>query len=473
MRILLLNDSFPPLIDGVANTVLNYASILTGMGAKVMVVTPSNPDAVDNYPFEVLRYKSMNTTKLVGYRAGFPFDAAALDRLKAFAPDIIHVHCPIISLMLARTLRKLTGAPVVFTYHTKFDIEIHKYINSSFLQEGAIHLLKDNISTCDEVWVVSRGAGENLRALGYNGPYRLMENGVDLPKAKAPQEIVESISQNYGIPSHLPVFLFVGRMQWYKGNRITLDALKEVRDAGYDFRMIFVGEGADLLEMQEYTAKLSLSDKVIFTGAIRDREVLQAFYTRADLFLFPSTFDTNGIVVREAAACSLGSVLIRESCAAEGISHMENGILIEENSAGMRDALIRLMESPTDFQRIGENAGNQIYVPWSQSVETAYERYRVIIQQADRGIYQPPENFSENFYEMFADFYNSMTKLRELQRDIITLRHDLHDKIEEHLDELPFHRLKNDIQNKMDGKIEGGPLIRKLRGRRKHNDPPQ
>ncbi|MBQ4623068.1 MAG: glycosyl transferase, partial [Clostridia bacterium] len=87
MKILLLNDSFPPLIDGVANVVLNYASILTGMGAEVMVVTPSNPDAVDDYPFEVVRYKSMDTTKLVGYRAGFPFDANALERLEAFQPD--------------------------------------------------------------------------------------------------------------------------------------------------------------------------------------------------------------------------------------------------------------------------------------------------------------------------------------------------------------------------------------------------
>ena len=465
MKILLLNDSFPPLIDGVANVVLNYASILTGMGAEVMVVTPSNPDAVDDYPFEVVRYKSMDTTKLVGYRAGFPFDANALERLEAFQPDIIHVHCPIISLMLARVLRQLTGAPIVFTYHTKFDIEVHKYINSRFLQDGAIHLLADNISSCDEVWAVSRGAGENLHSLGYNGPFYIMENGVDLPKARAREDAVSEINRTYEIPEGIPVFLFVGRMQWYKGNRITLDALRGVADAGHDYRMIFVGDGADLAEMKTYTDELSLSDKVIFTGAIRDREVLRAFYTRADLFLFPSTFDTNGIVVREAAACGLGSLLVRGSCSAEGITHLENGVLVEENPTSMRDALLDLMKKPGEFCRIGENAGNQIYIPWSKSVALAYERYWVICQHADRGECQTPENFSENFFEMFADFYTSMAKLRELHRDIITLRQEFRDRIEEHLEDHPLRRLKVDLQVRIDGQLEENPLIQIIRDR--------
>ncbi|MBR4865660.1 MAG: glycosyltransferase [Clostridia bacterium] len=463
MKILLLNDSFPPLIDGVANVVLNYASILTGMGANVMVVTPSNPDAADDYPFEVVRYKSMDTTKLVGYRTGFPFDAEALERLEAFQPDIIHVHCPIVSLMLARVLRQLTGAPIVFTYHTKFDIEVHKYISSRFLQDGAIHLLADNISCCDEIWAVSRGAAENLRSLGYTGPCRIMENGVDLPKARAPKEAAAEISHAYGIPEGIPVFLFVGRMQWYKGNRITLDALRGVTDAGYDYRMFFVGDGADLAEMKAYTDELSLSDKVIFTGAIRDREVLRAFYTRADLFLFPSTFDTNGIVVREAAACGLGSLLVRGSCAAEGITHLENGVLAEENPVSMRDALIELLKKPGEFRRIGENAGNQIYIPWSKSVALAYERYRIICQHADRGEYQPPENFSENFFEMYADFYTSMEKLRELQRDIITLRQEFRDMIEEHLEDHPLRRLKNDLQDRLEERVGVNPFILKIR----------
>lgn len=63
-------------------------------------------------------------------------------------------------------------------------------------------------------------------------------------------------------------------------------------------------------------------DKCIFVGPVYDRDILRAWNTRADLFLFPSTFDTNELVVSETAAC----VLIEGSCAAEGLTRKRHGI---------------------------------------------------------------------------------------------------------------------------------------------------
>ena len=85
--------------------------------------------------------------------------------------DIIHSHCPISSTLLARLLRERIDVPLVMTYHTKFDIDIANAIRSRILQEEAKRLLVQNIAACDEVWTVSRGAGENLRSLGYEGDY--------------------------------------------------------------------------------------------------------------------------------------------------------------------------------------------------------------------------------------------------------------------------------------------------------------
>ena len=88
MNICLLNDSFPPLIDGVANTVINYAENLTAHGDKVTVAVPQYPDVVDEYDYGVIRYPSFDTTKYVGYRTGYPFTGYALDAVKEFRPDI-------------------------------------------------------------------------------------------------------------------------------------------------------------------------------------------------------------------------------------------------------------------------------------------------------------------------------------------------------------------------------------------------
>ena len=77
MNVCLMNDSFPPVIDGVANAVINYANVISDGLGKAIVVTPEYPGAVDDYPFEVVRYRSMNITeKLCGYRAGYPFSSS-------------------------------------------------------------------------------------------------------------------------------------------------------------------------------------------------------------------------------------------------------------------------------------------------------------------------------------------------------------------------------------------------------------
>ena len=288
MKVTLLNDSFPPVIDGVANVVMNYAKILQEEKlADVMVATPAYPGAeYHSYPYWVVPYQSFDTTKIVkGYRAGNPLDVKEIVTMKEFAPDIIHSHCPVSSTLLARTLRFYTDAPLVFTYHTKFDIDIAKAVKSKLLQKEAIHALVSNIEACDEVWVVSRGAGENLRCLGYTGEYRVVSNGVDFAKGRVAPEKVAKVTDSYDLPEGIPVFLFVGRIVKYKGLPLILDALAKLSQDGVDFRMVFVGSGPDEKEMKEKAASLLKPEQYIFTGAVYDREQLRAWNTRADLFL--------------------------------------------------------------------------------------------------------------------------------------------------------------------------------------------
>ena len=141
LNVCLMNDSFPPTIDGVANAVLNYAQNITDAGERCAVVTPAYPDVKDDYRFPVVRYPSLNTTQLTGYRAGVPFAPETIVRLADMQFDLVHTHCPIASTVLARSLRDACPMPVVFTYHTKFDIDIANAIRSEKLQQVAVDLL--------------------------------------------------------------------------------------------------------------------------------------------------------------------------------------------------------------------------------------------------------------------------------------------------------------------------------------------
>ena len=420
LKVCLMNDSFPPAIDGVANAVTNYADIITREHGSAAVVTPYYPDADDSvYSYPVLRYPSLDTTKLVGYRAGVPFDPDLMEDLEKRGFDIIHSHCPITSTLLARGLREQINKPVVFTYHTKFDIDIANAVSSKLLQEEAAALLVANITACDEVWTVSRGAGENLRKLGYQGDYRVMPNGVDFPQGRVDESLIAEVTEGFDLPEGLPVFLFVGRMMWYKGIRIILDALKLLKEEGRDFRMVFVGAGGDKEEIVAYSHELGLDGTVLFSEPIRDRERIRAWYCRADLFLFPSTFDTNGLVVREAAACSLASVLVAGSCAAEDVDDGVSGFLIEENADSMAAKLRELLAAPEAMKRVGEGAQKNIYISWETAVAGAYERYGAVIENYRSGLYPRHETATDDFLHGMASLMDFRNHRREAQRQLM------------------------------------------------------
>ena len=323
--------------------------------------------------------------------------------------------------MIARILRGESGAPVIFTYHTKFDQDVARAVSFELLQKGSIKFLVSNISAADEVWVVSRGAGENLRSLGFEGEYRIVENGVDFEKGMKEEAFVRETVKGYDLPEGVPVYLFVGRIMAYKGLPLIIDALAQLKAAGQDFRMVFIGGGVDLETIKEKAVSAGLSDKVFFTGPVRDREVLRAWNTRADLFLFPSTYDTNGIVVREAAACGLASVLIKDSCAAEGVTDGRNGFLIDETPEAMCACLKRLGYDIATMRAAGQHAMDEIYISWEDSVRHAFDLYGEVIENKQRGIYeQRNRHLSDRLVDIVSGLERIDSAIRRLHGQAIS-----------------------------------------------------
>ena len=434
--ICLLNDSFPPVIDGVANAVVNYAKNLSGAGENPVVITPEYPGADDSsFPYPVFRYPALDLrNRTAGYMAGIPFAPDLLRRLDGKQVGLLHSHCPIVSNMLGRELRQVLDVPLVMTYHTKFDVDIANLIRSKALQEGSKRALLENINACDEVWAVSQGAAENLRALGYEGDCVIMYNGVDLPRGRVSQELIAEVTAGFDLPEDVPLYLFVGRIMWYKGLRITLDALAMLNASGKDFRMVFVGGGGDYDAVKAYAQELGLTDKCFFAGPQADREKLRAWYCRADLFLFPSTFDTNGLVVREAAACGLGAVLIKGSCAAEGITDDRNGLLIEETAQSMATCLEHLQKS--SMASIGQKAQQELYISWEEAVSAARERYQIVIEQYKSGKYIRHRKALEPMFKVNGELMEGLARLEERREALQKRLSDAVEESKEHLKDM-------------------------------------
>ena len=150
LNVCLLNDSFPPSIDGVANAVFNYASIIQDGLGNAVVATPHYPDVIDDYPFTVIRYPSLNVPGIGDYRIGLPIPHI-ISQLKKYNIDIIHCHCPYASGLASKELQNALKVPVVMTYHTKFDIDVANVTDSKLLQEASAKLIVSNVKVCDEV----------------------------------------------------------------------------------------------------------------------------------------------------------------------------------------------------------------------------------------------------------------------------------------------------------------------------------
>ena len=436
-KVLLLNDSFPPWIDGVANVVLNYARHIGNGYGKSAVVTTEYPGSDDSgYDFPVYRFPGLDLTQKKSIVAGIPISTKVLGQVRAENPDIMHCHCPMASFLFSRQLRPLLDVPFVMTDHTKYDIDIENVFKLKPVSAILIDLMVESIYACDEVWTVSRGAGESLKQLGYEGEYIVMPNGVDIPHEQADESAVNEACRQYDLPAGVPVFLFVGRMMWYKGIKIIIDAVSRLQHDGMDFRMVFVGGGSEYNSIRQYAEKSEASEKIIFTGSITDRDSLRAWYTRADLMLFPSNFDTNGLVVREAAACSLPAMLLEGSCAAEGVTDGRNGFLISESAEAMAARIKEIFcvsengaadgigglrggqTVPDELKRVGEAAGNELYISWSDAVGCACERYDTVIDNYKRGLYPKHKRFSDTMLGSMGILQNKLYFLSGLELEL-------------------------------------------------------
>jgi len=191
------------------------------------------------------------------------------------------------------------------------------------------------------VWIPQEAVEETLREYGYKGKVVVMNNGNDYKTETEPDLLMKISRLKLHIPEKELVFLYVGQLVWEKNLRLILEGLAQCNQP---FRMYFVGTGYAAEDMKTLASKLNISDKVFFTGMISDRNVLRDYYAAADLFLFPSLYDTWALVAREAAALNTPSVMVRGATAASQLTDNYNGFLVNNNPVSLAHKLNELSQ---------------------------------------------------------------------------------------------------------------------------------
>ena len=240
-------DSYSPVIDGVINVAKNYSYHLNKTEECVLIAPAAGKkdNYTDNESFKVIRCKSLSAPEK--YRLALPsFDAKFRKAVLAEKPDVIHIQTPFTLAEFALKYGKKHKIPVVLTLHTKYKIDFERALHGfKPLVWFMMKYIMRKFAKADSVWTVNDATAKVLRQYGFKGDIEVVHNGTDFVYPENAAELIAKVDELHNLKGQKNVFLFVGRIAAYKNIWLLADALKILKDAGEDFRMIVVGSGFD------------------------------------------------------------------------------------------------------------------------------------------------------------------------------------------------------------------------------------
>lgn len=381
IHVLEVLDCYYPKFDGPNMVITSYANSFTKSNkCQVEAVVPSYPKYTDNQIFDVKRVASVPAPE--GYRLAMPwFDRKIKKWLDNQQIDIIHIHSPFSMCRFFAKYAKKRNIPSVYTFHTKFREDFERTVGVKPLVNIAMRYIMSNMNLVDHALTVSYSSIDCMRDYGYKKPVDVIRNGTDLSCPANAEALKKKVQELHQLADDDFVLLSVGRIVENKNLQLVVDALGIVKEKGHSFKLIVVGAGPYEQTLKQLVESQGLSDAVIFTGKVMDRELLSAYYLRANLFCLPSTFDTASLAPIEAAAMKLPSILVKGCSTAEIISHKENGLLADENPHAWAESIMSAITDKEMMQRLSDNCHQQVFRTWDQVADEVYAYYERIINE--------------------------------------------------------------------------------------------
>ncbi len=381
IRVGLFIDTFFPMVDGVINVVDNYAKRLNDEEFEVVVFAPKTRDKnyVDNFSYKVVRCKSLKIFFL-DYDLPMPsFDRKFKKILKESHLDIVHIHSPFGVAKYGVKYAKKHKIPVVATLHSQFKKDIYRSSHSKILTNLILKKIMSVFNKCDEYYGVNSKISEIFYDYGASHLPLVQRNGTDFTPVQDPEKAINIINEKFNIPKDMPVFLFVGRINALKNIYFTIEALSKLENKY--FKMIFVGDGQDMEELQKRIKKFGLQDNVIMTGKIMDRELLKAIYLRAKLFLFPSMYDASSLVQIEAASQQTPTVFLEGAATSATVTNNVNGFIAEGTPEKFAQKITEILNNQDLYDKVQTGAVRDLYVTWDDTVKEMKEKYKFCVDK--------------------------------------------------------------------------------------------
>jgi glycosyltransferase involved in cell wall biosynthesis len=346
MNILMVSDVYLPRVNGVSTSIHTFRQALLDAGDRVALVCPDyagaggEPDVWRVPGWQVPRDpedRLMNPRRL----------AAVLGELGREAWDAVHVQTPFVAHYAGLALARRIARPCVATYHTLFEEYLHHYVPLAPRRVTAALARRFSRSQCnalDALIVPSRPMRDTLSGYGVRAPMRVLPTGVP-PEALAGGDGA-AFRRRIGIRPGQPVLLFVGRVAGEKNIGFLLRALAVVRQRLPEAVLVVAGEGPALPELTRLAQRLGLAAAVRFVGYLARDGELQGCYRAADLFVFASRTETQGLVLLEAMALSVPVVALAVMGTRDILDPGQGCVVAADHPESFAAEVIALLQDP-------------------------------------------------------------------------------------------------------------------------------
>jgi glycosyltransferase involved in cell wall biosynthesis len=328
----MISDVYFPRVNGVSTSIRTFSREFRRLGHEVTLIAPRYPvDEEDD--IEIIRIASR-------YLPMDPEDRMMKSKaVKQLLPellgrqfDIIHIHTPFIAHYLGLWLSRKLSIPVVETYHTYFEEYLDLYLRwlpRKLLRYIARRFSRSQCNEISTVIVPTRPMLDVLESYGVTGKMAIIPTGI--PSKIFSDGQGQWFREKYDIAASREVLLYVGRVAHEKNIDFLIRVLAEVVIKRPQILLVIAGEGPARQALIHQVHSAGLSHQVLFLGYLSRKHELANCYAAADIFVFASNTETQGLVLLEAMQTGTPVVTTAVMGTAEIMRDGRGGLIARED----------------------------------------------------------------------------------------------------------------------------------------------
>lgn len=344
MKILITTDLYTVTTNGVVTSVRNLYEELTRSGHEVRILTLSESGR-SRKEGDVYYIRSVSLERVYPQvRMPTSYRHRLIRELVRWKPDVIHSQCEFFTFQYAQRISKLTGAPIVHTYHTLYEQYVGYLFKSKRLGRRVVRVLsRKRLKRVKRVIAPTHKVEDALRDYGMKNPISIVPSGIDLEQSMLRISAEERQERRLalGIENDRFVLLNLGRLGTEKRVEELLCLFADARKENPSLIFLIVGDGPARKQLIKQCDELGITDSVIFTGMVDPKQV-HCYYQLADLFVSASTSETQGLTYVEAAANGLPLLCREDPCLQDVLLLGQNGYTYSDER-GFMDALLYIV----------------------------------------------------------------------------------------------------------------------------------